>query len=101
MEAWDREALDLVAHARLSLKPKGTGRIAFIAIEAELDYRAVMRDGSPAIEFSFQGYDEGDVVTGRGWAILEGAKLQGRIFFHQGEDSTFVARRESGRVSRA
>jgi hypothetical protein len=93
-EVWDREALDLVAPAMLSLKPKGVGQVAFIAIEAQLDYRVVMRDGLPGIEFSFQGFDEGDEVTGRGWAILQGEQLRGRLFFHQGDDSSFVARRE-------
>ena len=100
-ELWDREALDLVAPAMLSLKPKGVGRIAFIAVEAQLDYRVVMRDGLPGIEFSFQGFDEGDEVMGRGWAMLQKGQLQGRLFFHQGDDSSFVAQREQQRKSPA
>lgn len=100
-EVWDREALDLVAPAMLSLKPKGVGQVAFIAIEAQLDYRVVMRDGLPGIEFSFQGFDEGDEVMGRGWAILQGEQLRGRLFFHQGDDSSFVARREPHRKSQS
>jgi hypothetical protein len=100
-ELWDREALNLVAPAMLSLKPKGAGQIAFIAIEAQLDYRVVMRDEMPSIEFSFQGFDEGDEVMGRGWAILQGEQLQGRLFFHQGDDSSFVAQREPRRKSPA
>jgi len=94
MELWDQGDLDLVAPAMLCLEPNGVGQIAFIAIEAQFDYRIVMRDGLPAIEFSFQGFDEGDEVTGRGWAILQGEQLQGRLFFHQGDDSSFVAARE-------
>ena len=93
-ELWDREALDLFAPAMLSLEPKGVGRIAFIAIEAQIDYRIVTRDGLPGIEFSFQGFDEGDEVMGRGWAALRGEQLQGRLFFHQGDDSSFLAQRE-------
>jgi hypothetical protein len=100
-ELWDLDALDLVAPAMLSLKPRGVGHIAFIAIEAQLDYRVVMRDGLPGIEFSFQGFDEGDEVMGRGWAILQGTQLQGRLFFHQGDDSSFVAQREPPRNSPA
>lgn len=100
-EIWDRDALDLVAPAMLSLKPRGIGQVAFIAIEAQLDYRVITRDGLPGIEFSFQGFDESDEVIGRGWAILQGEELRGRIFFHQGDDSSFVARREPHRKSRA
>lgn len=99
-ELWDRQALDLVAPAMLSLKPKGVGRFAFIAVEAQLDYRVVMRDELPGIEFSFQGFDEGDEVMGRGWAMLQKGQLQGRLFFHQGDDSSFVAQREQQRKSR-
>ena len=100
-ELWEREDLNMVAPATLSLNPKGVGQIAFIAIEAQLDYRVVMRDGLPGVEFSFQGFDEGDEVTGRGWAILQGEQLRGRLFFHQGDDSSFVARREQHRKSLA
>jgi hypothetical protein len=93
-ELWDLEALDLVTQASLSLKPAGVGQIALIAIEAQLDYRVVMRDGLPGIEFSFEGFDEGDEVFGRGWAVLDEDQLRGRLFFHQGDDSSFVAQRK-------
>ena len=36
------------------------------------DGRSVERDGRPAVEFSFEGSDEGDRVSGRGWAIPDG-----------------------------
>ncbi len=98
MELWDREALDLVAPAALTLKKDHQGQMSFIAVEAHIDYRVVVRDGLPAIEFSFQGSDEGDEVTGRAWAVLEGERLRGRLFFHQGDDSSFVAEREGKRT---
>jgi hypothetical protein len=99
-ELWDLEDLDLVTPATLSLNPNHQGRIAFIAVEGQVDYRVVVRDGLPAIEFSFEGFDEGDEVMGRGWAVLEGERLRGRLFFHQGDDSSFVAEREDKGRSR-
>ena len=36
----------------------------------ELDCRDADRDGRPGVEFSWQGSDEGDDVSGRGWAAL-------------------------------
>jgi hypothetical protein len=65
----------------------------FIAVEVGLDYRVVERDGQPAIEFSFEGSDEGDRINGRGWAVLQSDVLHGRVFFHRGDESSFVARR--------
>lgn len=67
----------------------------FIAVDVGLDYRVVQRAGQPAIEFSFDGIDEGDRISGRGWAMLRGDELHGRIFFHYGDDSAFVARRSA------
>jgi hypothetical protein len=51
------------------------------------------RNGKPAVEFSWEGMDEMDPCTGRGWAVLEGEELHGMIFFHQGDESSFVAKR--------
>jgi hypothetical protein len=93
-ELWDIEDLDLVTAATISLNSNHEGRLAFIAVEAQLDYRVVLRGGLPAIEFSFQGFDEGDEVMGRGWAVLESERLSGRLFFHQGDDSAFIAERK-------
>lgn len=55
-----------------------------------------MREGSPVAEFSWEGEDDNDRGSGRGWAVLDGGLLRGKIFIHLGEDSAFKARRESG-----
>ncbi len=39
MEVWDRDALDLVVPAHITLDTDGLGSIQFIAIEAGVDYR--------------------------------------------------------------
>jgi hypothetical protein len=93
MELWTADDLDLLGPAHLTLERDGLGRMSFVAIEAGLDYRVGQRDGGPAVEFSFEGSDEGDRISGRGWAILADGELQGRIFIHQGDDSAFTARR--------
>lgn len=92
-ELWDLDDLDLMEPAHLTLKPNGHGSLGLLAIEAILDYRVVQREGLPAIEFSFEGSDEGDQISGRGWAILEGEQLRGRILIHHGDDSGFTAAR--------
>ena len=75
--------------------------LALIAVQAQLDYRVVVRDALPAVEFSFHGFDEGDEVMGRGWAVLEDDRLRGRLFFHQGDDSAFGAKRADAMRARA
>ncbi len=97
MEIWDREALDLVEPASLSIEPDGTGSLNFIAVDASVDYRSRQVDGAPLLEFSWQGWTEGDQVCGRGWAVLEQSELRGRLFIHYGDDSAFVASHYDGR----
>jgi hypothetical protein len=39
-----------------------------------------------------EGNDEGDQVSGRGWATLaDDGTLEGHLFIHQGDDSGFRA----------
>ena len=53
----------------------------------------VFREGQPSVEFSFEEHDEMDPAQGRGWAVLDGDEIDGMIFFHQGDESRFKARR--------
>lgn len=96
MELWD-EDLDLLGPPRLTLDRDGRGTMRFLAIEADVDYRPVTREGQPAVEFSFEGHDEGDRISGRGWAALASNALRGRIFFHDGDDTGFIATRQVAR----
>jgi len=79
-----------------------------LVIEADVDYRVGRREGRPFIEFSWEGTDDGQPISGRAWAFLEKRELRGRLYIHGGDEATFVAKREglltsrlSGRASRA
>jgi hypothetical protein len=37
-----------------------------------------------------------DATSGRAWAQIDGDAMRGKLFIHQGDESTFVARRERG-----
>ena len=91
-EVWDREALDLIVPAHLTLGPDGLGEMQLIAIGAAIDYRVLKRDGTTAVEFSWSGFDEMDPTNGRGWAKIEGDTMRGRLFIHAGDESDFVAK---------
>jgi len=84
-------SLDLVSPAQIIFSRDGRGELHFGAVDVSLDWR-VDATGS-RVDFSFEGFDEGDEVSGRGWAELGGGKLTGRIAFHLGEESGFVARK--------
>src|SRR4051812_1889916 len=92
MDLWDRDAINLVGPAIIEITADGRGSFRFIAVEGFIDARHVELQGRPAVEFSWDGYDEGDQVSGRGCARLdEDGSLLGHLFIHSGDDSGFRA----------
>jgi hypothetical protein len=91
MEQWDRDFIDLTREGHISFEKKNRGELHFGAVDCDLDCRLETVGAQERIEFSFVGMDEGDEVSGRGWAVLVGGRLRGRIYFHDGEESGFVA----------
>lgn len=47
----------------------------------------------PSVEFSWDGNDEMDEAKGDGWAKLQpDGSLRGDIYFHRGDEVSFVAK---------
>jgi len=92
MSGWDRDAIDLVEPGFVEFTGR-TGQFGFIAVRGWLDCRPVERDGRIGVEFTWEGVDEGDQVSGRGWASLaDDETIDGHLFFHNGDDSSFQAK---------
>ena len=91
MEMWDKDFIDLVGEGHITFDRKDGGELQFGAVDCSLDYGIERAGKRERMEFSFVGEDEGDEVPGRGWAVLDGDKLRGRIYFHHGDQSGFVA----------
>jgi hypothetical protein len=88
---WDRDAIDLAEPGFIEFAKDGTGQFGFIAVRGWMDCRTVERDGRTRIEFSWDGDDEGDQVSGRSWATLsDDATIEGHLFNHMGDDSGFL-----------
>jgi hypothetical protein len=91
MDLWDQEAIDLVGPAAIELKSQG-GEFHFIAVDGWMDCRHGQRNGRPYVDFTWDGNDECDPASGRGWAELQkDGSLTGHIYFHHGDDSGFKA----------
>jgi hypothetical protein len=92
MDLWDADVVDLLGPAFIEITQRGRGSFRFVAVTGFIDARHVPLDGQPAVEFTWDGHDEGDQVSGRGWARLEeDGSLRGHLFIHSGDDSGFVA----------
>ena len=100
MNQWDVEEESEELQAFIEFERSDTGQFQFPCVYGEMDCQITERDGKPAIEFSWDGHDEGEHVFGRGWVVLGGDELTGMLFFHLGDESGFTARKETGRKLR-
>ncbi len=92
MELWDQDFVNLVAPGHITFKRGNKGALQFGAVDCDLDYRVETFDSAELMQFSFLGEDEGDTVSGRGWAVIGGdGRLMGKILFHFGDESQLVA----------
>jgi hypothetical protein len=96
MSTWDEDYLNEEVQAFIQFGDNEIGQFQFGLVRGMIDDREGLRYGQPAVEFSWQGGDgaDGTPLTGRGWAILQGAELHGMIFIHLGDDSSFEAHRD-------
>jgi hypothetical protein len=95
MSTWDEDYLNEEVQAFIEFDDKEGGSFQFGYVQGIIDYQESLRDGKPAVEFSWEGGDgaDGTPLTGRGWAILQEGELHGMILIHQGDDSEFEAER--------
>ncbi|WP_373652944.1 MULTISPECIES: hypothetical protein [unclassified Schlesneria] len=100
MSAWDQEFIDEEEEGYIEFRGKSEGEFHFGYVHGQMDCRLTVRDGGPAVEWTWDGNDEMDPAQGRGWAVMKDDKLHGKIFFHNGEDSQFVARKMEQRRRR-
>jgi hypothetical protein len=89
-DLWDRDYLDLVEPAMMTIRANGHGEIAFGAMQASLDleYRRTM------VFFTWAGFDEMDEVTGSGSAeLLDDGRLEIEFAYHLGDEAVLKAER--------
>ena len=99
MEAWDQDYVNMEVSGHFTFKKNGRGLFQFGLVQGEMDCRVETGERGDRIEFSWEGQDEMDPTSGRGWAVNEGGELRGRIYIHLGDDSGFRAWR--GRKSKS
>ncbi|MGD0660408.1 MAG: hypothetical protein ABSD38_20290 [Syntrophorhabdales bacterium] len=93
MELWDQDFIDLVGPGQIVVYEDGRGSISFGAVELDMDCTTPRTGKQGRITFTFDGFDEGDEVSGKGWVNLHGNELKGEIRFHLGDKSWLKARK--------
>lgn len=92
LQGFDADYVDLCGPAKMKLSTRGTGRMNIGAVDAELDCKMDEQD-ERVLHFSFEGVDEGDPISGRGYCLVEDNIMIGRVFRHFGDEFGFKAKR--------
>jgi hypothetical protein len=89
-DLWDRDYLDLVEPASITIRADGHGEIAFGAMQASLD----LEYSSSTVFFTWAGFDEMDEVSGSGSAeLLDDGSIEIEFAYHLGDEAVLKARR--------
>src|SRR5476651_2616282 len=94
MEMWSQDVVDAEVEGFVEFELNGLGSFQFAYVSGDIDCRDSTRDGKPSVEWSWDGNDEMDPASGRGWAVIDGDEIRGVIAIHHGDESEFVAKRK-------
>ena len=93
MELWDQDFVDMETDGYISFDDDDMGYFQFGLVQGQIGYRIDKTAEIERLEFSWQGQDENDEASGRGWVVIEDDHLDGRFYFHMGDDSWFRAKK--------
>jgi len=94
MELWDEDYFNMEVQAYIKIEPDNFGFFQFGLVYGDIDGRIVDYADSKRFEFTWEGNDECDPMSGSGWVrIKEKDVLEGEFRIHLGDSSTFLARK--------
>jgi hypothetical protein len=98
MDMWDEDYCNMEGQAFIQVSSNGIGNFQFGLVSGGIDGEVVKTGNVERFEFTWEGQDECDPALGSGWLKFSGVnKLKGRIKFHLGDSSEFVAVRAEDR----
>jgi hypothetical protein len=94
MDMWDEDYFNMEVQAFIRIGSNNLGSFQFGLVSGDLDGEVVRIGNTERFEFTWEGNDENDPAAGSGWLKFSGPeKLTGRIKFHGGDRSEFIATR--------
>jgi hypothetical protein len=97
MAMWDEDYFNMEMQAYIKIDSNNCGDFQFGLVSGGLHGRVVDDvdvEGKKRFEFSWEGNDECDSASGRGWIRLkDNDSIEGEFSLYQGDDSTFLAKR--------
>ena len=94
MELWDKDYIDEEVKGYFLFDENNQGEFHFGYIHGYMDCKYIAKDKNIIVEFSWNGNDETDLSSGRGYATIEDNMIKGKIFIHNADNSEFIATQE-------
>ncbi len=93
MEMWGQDYIDMETDGYFRFDKDSTGYFQFGLVQGQIGYNIETVGNVDRLEFTWEGQDENDEAFGRGWAELKQDQIEGRFYFHMGDDSSFTAKK--------
>lgn len=94
MDMWDQDYLNMETQAYVEIEKAGIGDFQFGLVTGELEGEVARAGGVERLEFTWEGQDELEPVSGSGWIkLIDRTTAEGYIKFHEGDSSGFVLKR--------
>lgn len=93
MSRFDREYIDAEGEGHFEIRESGSGDFRFGYVYGQMSCRTKTVEGEVRAEWTWEGRDEMDDISGWGWAVVKGEELHGEVIFHGGDETDFVAKR--------
>ena len=92
MECWDEDYFNMEVQAYIKINKNGTGEFHFGLVSGDID--GEISESRERLEFTWEGNDECDPVSGSGWfKRIDNDNLEGEFKIHLGDSSKFQSRR--------
>lgn len=94
VEGLDGDYLNMDVFPYIKIRPSMLGNFQFGLVSGAIDGKIVDYNGEESFEFTWEGNDENDPVSGSGWIKLKDKDLlEGEFRFHLSDDWMFQAKR--------
>ncbi len=93
MEMWSQDFVDMEVEGFFLFDKDNLGLFQFGLVQGRIDYRIEVIGEVKRLEFSWEGQDDSDVRSGRGWAVVNDDCMEGQFLLHLGDESWFRAKK--------
>ena len=92
MEMWDKDYIDAEVRGYILFNEDGSGEFQFGYVHGFMNCKYTIKDNDEDIvEFTWEGNDECDFASGRGYCKINNSIIIGKIFINNSETSKFKA----------